>query len=712
MQKPYATLLPAQISGFLTTISFCLVFMNVFVFGQESGARNVLSTLQVTAVSPLKNSNTAPLNTSVRVTFSDPLNTNTVSDTSYRVWGSISGRHSGSIVVDNNVITLIPDVNFIRGEKVQVVLTDNITSSAGGLRLNGGYSWEFQTGTLLGTDTFKVAANPMTPSAAPYTLAVGDFNRDGYPDLVTANTNNNSISLYINNKVGGFLAPQTYAAGTGPSKMAAADINNDGSVDLIVVNSTSNNVGVFKNNGSGLLETMVPYTVGTTPKALSVADINNDGYLDIVVANAANNTLTVLKNDGTGSFIQVPSVPVGSNPSGVVLKDFDNDGAVDAVVSNKNSNNIYLFKNILGVLTFDTSYVMSGTTGPSDISVFDLDNNGCADIAIADSTSKDIVILLNAYSGNSIGRFTSLLPIPVGIPATALYGNDFDADGDIDLVMASQPTGNKSMTVIENKGFAAPPQIEIPIGAGTRAVIGADFSGQFGVIDLIAAGTDGKLRTFRNQVTTRPAGTVRISAQQIAFGTTAIGDTTRQPVTIYSLLVPNTVDSVTHSNSAFSFAYASPAVLNAYDSSSVKIVFAPRGLGIYYDTLRVYCNSAVTGFIIPVSGIGTPIVGVREEMLQPQKFLLEQNYPNPFNPETVISYQLSVISYVSLRVFDLLGREVAVLLNEVKGPGTYSITWNAEGFPSGMYLYSLTSNPIGRTSDKIFSTTKKLILLK
>ena len=99
-------------------------------------------------------------------------------------------------------------------------------------------------------------------------------------------------------------------------------------------------------------------------------------------------------------------------------------------------------------------------------------------------------------------------------------------------------------------------------------------------------------------------------------------------------------------------------------------------------------------------------------MLQPQKFLLEQNYPNPFNPETVISYQLSVISYVSLRVFDLLGREVAVLLNEVKGPGTYSITWNAEGFPSGMYLYSLTSNPIGRTSDKIFSTTKKLILLK
>jgi hypothetical protein len=718
IQKQMVNHILSRISGFLTTIALCLMLMNFLVFGQESGAKKVLTTLQVVDVSPVKNSNIAPVNTSVRVTFSDQLNTNTVSEASYRVWGNISGRHSGSITIDHSTITLTPDVNFIRGEKVQVVLTDNITSSVTGLRLSGGYSWEFQTATLLVTnDTFKVAANPITPSVAPYALAVGDFNRDGYPDLAVSNTDNNSISLYLNNQVGGFLAPQSYAAGTGPSKLIAADINNDGAVDLIVVNTASNSIGVFKNNGNGMLETMVSYTVGTAPKALSVADINNDGSLDIVVANSTDNTLTVLKNDGSGSFSLAQTITVGSGPSAVVLKDLDNDGAVDGVVSNKNSNNITLLKNAAGMLSVDTSYVISGTSAPNDVAVFDFDNNGTADIAIANSGSNNIAILLNAYSGNRIGRFYTGLPlIPFGvISPTCLYGNDFDADGDIDLVMASQTAGTNSMTIVLNAGFGVPTQIDIPVGKGTRDVVGADFSGQFGIIDFIAAGTDGKLRIFRNQAMSRPAGTVKLSVQQIIFNETAIGDTMRKSVSIYSLLVSNTVDSVTHSNSAFSLVYSLPAFLNAYDSTSVKIVFAPKGLGTYSDTLRVYSNSTLTGLTIPLSGIGAPINGVTGETLLAQTFLLEQNYPNPFNPMTVISYQLPNVGtqyIVSLRVFDLLGREVVVLVNDVKGPGTYSVPWDAARFSSGIYLYSLTSIPIGRTIDKIFTATKKLILIK
>jgi len=665
-------------------------------------------------VFPAKYSITALVNTPVRVTFSDQVNTSTVSGSSFRVWGSISGIHSGSFRFDNSTAILTPDVNFIRGEKVQVVLTDNITSSAGGLRLSGGSSWEFQTGTLLGNDTFKVAANPIIPSVVPYALAVGDFNRDGYPDLAVANTNNNSISIYFNNTAGGFLTPQSYAAGTGPSKIAAADINNDGAVDLIVVNTAANSVGVFKNNGTGMLAPMVSYAVGAAPKALSVADINNDGYLDISVANSNDNTLTILKNDGTGGFSLAQIITVGSGPSAVVLKDIDNDGAVDGIVANKNSNSITLLKNIAGILTVDTSYVVSGTTAPVDLAVFDFDKDGTADIAIANSGSYNIAILLNAYSGNRIGRFYTGLPlIPFGsISPTSLYGNDFDADGDIDLVMASQTAGNNSMTIVVNVNLNAPPQIDIPVGVGTRDVVGADFSGQFGVIDLIAAGTDGKLRIFRNQVTARPSGTVKVSAQQIAFGGTAIGDTARKPVSIYSLLVPNTIDSVSHSNSAFSLVYSFPAFLNAYDSTSVKIVFAPKGLGTYSDTLRVYYNSTRTGISIPLSGIGMPVLGVREETLLPQQFVLEQNYPNPFNPETKITFSVGTYSHTSLRVFDLLGREVAVLVNDVKGPGTYSATWDAAAFSSGMYLYSLVSSPIDYANGKIFTATKKLILIK
>jgi hypothetical protein len=106
----------------------------------------------------------------------------------------------------------------------------------------------------------------------------------------------------------------------------------------------------------------------------------------------------------------------------------------------------------------------------------------------------------------------------------------------------------------------------------------------------------------------------------------------------------------------------------------------------------------------------------------PNTFSLEQNYPNPFNPTTVISFSVGTYSYTSLRVYDLLGREVATLVSETLSAGTYSRQWNADGMPSGMYLYRLSAVPAARRdrvptnsrdgqSEK-YSETKKLLLLK
>lgn len=87
--------------------------------------------------------------------------------------------------------------------------------------------------------------------------------------------------------------------------------------------------------------------------------------------------------------------------------------------------------------------------------------------------------------------------------------------------------------------------------------------------------------------------------------------------------------------------------------------------------------------------------------------ILLRRTPNPFNPTTVISYQLSVAGSVELKIFDLLGREVAMLVNEEKSAGAYSITWDASasgGLPSGVYFYRLQSGT--------FTETKKLLLLR
>jgi hypothetical protein len=89
---------------------------------------------------------------------------------------------------------------------------------------------------------------------------------------------------------------------------------------------------------------------------------------------------------------------------------------------------------------------------------------------------------------------------------------------------------------------------------------------------------------------------------------------------------------------------------------------------------------------------------------QPSSPWLGQNYPNPFNPVTVISYQLAVSSIVKITIYDILGRDVATLVNEEKKPGHYSIRWDASSVGSGVYYYCLR---VGEHAE-----TRKMILLK
>lgn len=100
----------------------------------------------------------------------------------------------------------------------------------------------------------------------------------------------------------------------------------------------------------------------------------------------------------------------------------------------------------------------------------------------------------------------------------------------------------------------------------------------------------------------------------------------------------------------------------------------------------------------------------------PGDFALGQNFPNPFNPTTKINYAIHDAGFVTLKVFDLLGREVATLVNEVQQPGTHGATWDASsigsGTPSGVYFYRLQIRPVNDARGTTFIETKKLILMK
>jgi len=124
------------------------------------------------------------------------------------------------------------------------------------------------------------------------------------------------------------------------------------------------------------------------------------------------------------------------------------------------------------------------------------------------------------------------------------------------------------------------------------------------------------------------------------------------------------------------------------------------------DSLELwYAGAAAPSYTWAIGRATAIFTGIAREVREvPQNFLLSQNYPNPFNPTTAINYEVSLSSFVTLKVYDILGREVATLVNEKKSPGNYTVRFNAAGLASGVYLYRVTAGN--------FAQTKKMMVVK
>ncbi len=110
--------------------------------------------------------------------------------------------------------------------------------------------------------------------------------------------------------------------------------------------------------------------------------------------------------------------------------------------------------------------------------------------------------------------------------------------------------------------------------------------------------------------------------------------------------------------------------------------------------------------------IKTPVGILGEQSGVPIAFRLEQNYPNPFNPRTAISYQLPANSFVNLRVYDVLGREVATLVDGTRAAGFYTAHWDASSMPSGVYIYRLWVADVSTGSTPRYTESRKMVLLR
>ncbi len=219
---------------------------------------------------------------------------------------------------------------------VALTFTQSYSAPAAALLLGTGYG------------SFRLPQPIALPSTAMEIVA-GDFNRDGVPDLATANSNNStySVSVLLNKGGGMFAGPTSYPVGPGPFGFATGDLNGDGFPDLVTANVTDNTFSVLlnKGDGTGRFNPATSYPGGGGQMNTIVADINGDGHPDIVAANPYGNNIMVLLNQGHGTFgapLICPNAPAGANVRGplyLAAADLNQDGKLDLVTANLSAGN-------------------------------------------------------------------------------------------------------------------------------------------------------------------------------------------------------------------------------------------------------------------------------------------------------------------------------------------------------------------------------------
>ncbi|MCU1262484.1 MAG: repeat-containing protein, partial [Bryobacterales bacterium] len=202
---------------------------------------------------------------------------------------------------------------------------------------------------LLGNGAGGFSAAPGSPFAAgaqPIFLVVADFNGDGFNDIALADFGAKQVTLLLGNGAAGFSpAPKSpISVGTNPSSLAVGDFNKDGQPDLVVTNSSDNTATMLLGDGAGGFtpSAQSPLATGKFPSFVTAGDLDGDGNPDVAIVNQNDNSITVLLGNGSGGFSPARggAFAVGSLPGLAVAADFNLDGKLDLAVPNGGDNNV------------------------------------------------------------------------------------------------------------------------------------------------------------------------------------------------------------------------------------------------------------------------------------------------------------------------------------------------------------------------------------
>lgn len=262
---------------------------------------------------------------------------------------------------------------------------------------------------MIGNGAGGIGARVDYPTgASPWTVAIADLNHDGKPDLVVTNygPSSNSVSVLLGNGLGGFGPKTDYAVGVNPVSVAIGDLNEDGNPDLVVANWSGASVSVLLGNGLGGFGAATPYATGGRPISASLVDLNGDHHLDLVVADWSNGAIKVLLGSGTGALGAATSFATVANPYSVAVGDVNGDGKPDVVVGSNTVPSVSVLPGN-GSGGFGPKTDLATGAVPVSVALADVNNDGCADLATANRDDNTASLLLGV--GGSIvpaGRTT------------------------------------------------------------------------------------------------------------------------------------------------------------------------------------------------------------------------------------------------------------------------------------------------------------------
>jgi hypothetical protein len=422
------------------------------------------------------------------------------------------------------------------------------------------------SGTIT-TSSFAAKVD-FTTGAAPSSVAVGDLDADGKPEIVAVDRSGTTVSVLGNTSIPGtittssFAAPLSYATETAPVYVAIGDVDGDGKPELAVSNegnTAGTTVSVYRNTSSGGVSfaARVNFTTGAGPRAVSFGDLDGDGKHDLAVVNLTPNTVSLLRNTSvlgaitTSSFAAKVDFPTGANPLGLGIGDLDGDSKPDLAVGNFAGTTMSLYHNLTTTspLPTITSFTPSSAKPGESVTItgtnFDAtptNNTVFFDPIKATVTSGSATSLtVTVPDGAGYGPLTAtrkertafsdayFLPIYTGVAQTITAGTfaervsftagnnpngiavgDIDGDGLPDVAIANQLDNDISLfrntaTLGGINGGSFAAAFDIVSDTGPITLALGDLDGD-GKLELVAATTNGNISVFHN--TTSAPGTI------------------------------------------------------------------------------------------------------------------------------------------------------------------------------------------------------------